>query len=100
MTINGGRSIGIGDRARSNAGSRVAVEFQDGSVLVLEPSSELEIQSFEMTTQGDTVVTRVARVGLTGDATGNVRQDLVNPPSVFEIVTKGEIVTIPGTLKP
>ncbi|MBM4406615.1 MAG: FecR domain-containing protein [Chloroflexi bacterium] len=91
--------VAIGDRIRSGASSQVAVEFQDGSVLVLLANSEIEVQNFELTRQGNRVMTRVARVAvITGDVSGDVREDLIFPPSVFEIVSAGEIYTIKGTL--
>ena len=100
VAVKDGTGLDVGDSVRTAASSRVSVQFQDGSVLILEPDTQLEIQNYTQTTQGTRVVTRVARVALIqGDLTGDVRQDLVYPPSVSEIVTKGEITTIPGTLK-
>ena len=94
-----GSGVGIGDRVRTGWGAKASVEFLDGSVLVLKARTEIEIQAFSMTTEEGSVVTRVARVALIqGDISGDVREDLVYPPSVFEIVTAGEIVTIRGTL--
>lgn len=100
VSAKSGVGLDVGDSARTAANSRLSVQFQDGSVLILEPDTQVEIQNYSQTTQGTRVVTRIARVALIqGDLSGDVRQDLVYPPSVFEIVTKGEITTIPGTLK-
>ncbi len=91
--------VAIGDRVRSGASSQVAVEFLDGSSLVLLADTEVEIQNYIITRQGDRIVTRVARVAvINGDVSGDIREDLVYPPSVFEIVSAGEIYTIKGTL--
>lgn len=91
--------VSIGDRVRSKAGAQIAVEFLDGSSLVLLENTEVEIQNYEVTRKGDSIVTRVARVAvISGDVSGDVREDLIYPPSVFEIVTYGEIYTIKGTL--
>ena len=94
-----GAYLTVGGRVRTGAGSRISVTFADGSIVTLEPDSELEVQSFRMTTEGSQVVSREARVALIrGDISGDVREDLLFPPSVFEIVSTGEIVTIRGTL--
>ena len=91
--------LAVGDSVRTDADARVSVEFTDGRTLVLEPDTELQIQSYSMTTEGELVLTRVARVALLrGSVSGDVREDLIFPPSVFEIVTPSEIVTIKGTL--
>lgn len=94
-----GVGVSVGDRVRSTPGAQVAVEFLDGSSLVLLENTEIEIQNYEVTRNGDSIVSRVGRVAvLSGDVTGDVREDLVYPPSVFEIVTKGEIYTVKGTI--
>lgn len=94
-----GTGVLVGDRVRSEPGAQIAVEFLDGSSLVLLEGTEIEIQKCEVTRQGESIVTRVARVAVfNGDVSGDVREDLVYPPSVFEIVTAGEIYTIKGTL--
>ncbi|MBI2957907.1 MAG: hypothetical protein HYY32_03600 [Chloroflexi bacterium] len=94
-----GTGISVGDRVRSGAGAEVAVEFQDGSSLVLLQNTEIEIQNYSDTREGGKVVTRVARVAtITGGISGDVRDDLIYPPSVFEIVSAGEVYTIKGTL--
>ena len=91
--------VSVGDQVRSEAGSQVSVEFLDGSSLVLLANTEIEVQNYVFTRQGDSIVTRVARIAvINGDVSGDVRQDLVYPPSVFEIVSSGEIYTIKGTL--
>ena len=98
-TSSQGSGVGVGDRIRTGEGTEASVEFLDGSILILKPQTEIEIQAFTMTTEGDRVVTRVGRVALIqGDISGDVREDLVYPPSVFEIVTSSEIVKIRGTL--
>lgn len=91
--------VSVGDRVRSSAGSQVAVEFVDGSSLVLLADAEIEIQNYVVTQKDDRIATRVARVAvISGDVSGDIREDLVYPPSVFEIVSSGEIYTIKGTL--
>lgn len=97
--LKAGDGLAVGDRVRSAEGSVVAVTFKDGSVLILEQSSEVEVQSFTMTMVGERVTTRVGRVAtIKGTVSGDVRDDLIYPPSVFEIVTSGEIITIKGKL--
>lgn len=94
-----GTGILINDRVRSKPDAQVAIEFLDGSSLVLLANTEIEIQNYEVTRQANTIVSRIARVAvISGDVSGDVRQDLIYPPSVFEIVTVGEIYTIKGTL--
>jgi len=91
--------VAVGDRVRSGADAQVSVEFLDGSSLVLLANTETEIQNYAVTSQDDRIVTRVARVAvISGDVSGDIRQDLVYPPSVFEIVSAGELYTIKGTL--
>lgn len=99
LTVKEGDGLAVGDRTRTAVGAGLAITFKDGSVLVLEQSTELEVQSFSMTQLGDRVVSRVSRVAtIDGTISGDIRDDLVYPPSVFEIVTAGEIITIKGTL--
>ena len=99
LPIEPGGGLAIGDRARTSSSSIVAIEFLDGSAIIMETDTEVEVQSFSMTTEGDRVITRVARIALIGgDISGDIREDLVFPPSVFEIVTEGEIISITGTL--
>lgn len=89
----------IGDKVISAAGALIAIEFQDGSSLVLLPNTEIEIQNYTETRQDSKVTSRVARVAvISGDISGDIRQDLVYPPSVFEVVSAGEIYTIKGNI--
>jgi len=84
---------------RSGPDAQVALEFLDGSSLVLLPNTEIEIQNYTVTYQNNDIATRIARVAvISGDISGDVRQDLIYPPSIFEIVSAGEIYTIKGTV--
>jgi hypothetical protein len=92
-------SLAVGDSVRTPAASRASVTFSNGSVIVLEPGTEVQVQNYRVIREGETVRTRVARIALVrGKITGDVREDLVYLPSVFEIATASEVITIRGTL--
>jgi hypothetical protein len=99
--ITGEVGLSVNDRVKAGADSSIIVEFADGSLLIVGADTELEIQSFSMEQVEGIVTSRVARVALIGgNVIGDVREDLIYPPSVFEIVTEGEIITIRGTESP
>jgi ferric-dicitrate binding protein FerR (iron transport regulator) len=100
FVVGDAAELSVGDRVRTGDGSTVAVQFEDGSVITLEPDAEVEIQNYESTRDGDRVLTRVARIALIeGFILADVREDLIFPPSVFEIVTEDSIIPIQGILE-
>jgi len=100
LAASGNVSLAVGDSIRTPSASRASVTFSDGSVIVLEPSTEVQVQNYRVTWEGEAVRTRTARIALVrGKITADVREDLVYPPSVFEIATASEVITIRGTLK-
>src|SRR3990172_6723841 len=50
-----GTGILVNDRVRSKPDAQVALEFLDGSSLVLLADTEIEVQSYEVTRQGDSI---------------------------------------------
>lgn len=94
-----GVGLNTGDSVRTGAAGSIAITFRDGSIISLEAGSEVEIQTYSDGSKDGAIVERVARIAVVyGTIGGDIREDLIYPPSVFEIVTEGEIIPILGQI--
>ncbi len=97
-TASDGAEITEGDAIRTTAGAVTNLIFRDGSVLILQPGTQIIVSRFSLEISEGEITQRFGRVVLLG---GTLAFDITSapfPPSVFEFQTGLELVIIKGTL--
>ena len=88
----------VGDHVRTLAVSEAVVYFGDGSKVKLEPSTELEMETFALLGGGPPDGQRVVRVRLIDGGISFDVTDAPTPPNIWEFLTRDGIIAIHGTL--
>jgi hypothetical protein len=82
---------------RTGPDGKAVLEFEDGSVVRLDPLSDLTIDNFAVQRQEGKIVARIARVSFTDGDLGFDIKSFPSTQSAFQFVSGGDTAVITGT---
>jgi len=89
-----GMSLEDGDIVKTGDDSSAEITFFDGSVVELQPGTEVEVVSLEVSDTGSTTITFEQTVGATISRVVNI----IDPASRYEVETPAGVVAVRGSV--
>jgi hypothetical protein len=88
-----GDTLQQGDVIRTGQGAHAVLTFFDGSVIELEPDSEIRVETLQATSAGDLIMTMQQTIG----RSWHVVSRTLTPNSKYEVRTPAATATVRGT---
>ena len=90
-----GMSLGIGDKIKTSDDSSAEITFFDGSTIELQPDTEIEITSLEISADtSSTSITLEQTIGATISRVTNI----IDPASKYEVETSAGVAAVRGSI--
>lgn len=89
-----GMSLEVGDTVKTGDDSSAEITFFDGSTVELQPDSEVEIASLDITDTGSTTITLEQTIGATISRVVNI----IDPASRYEVETATGAASVRGSV--